>query len=257
MTRAALLTVPSRGLRPPRRRVRLLALLQARNEIACLPGFVANLAPQVDGIVALDDGSTDGSAEYLASAPQVLELLRVPADRPAWDEVENHRALLAAALRHEADWALCVDADERVERDFRSRAERVIQRGRLLGLSAYQVPLRELWDASDAYRVDGIWGRKLVARLFRVRADHVVDTRPLHGVKAPLQSRRLGARLPVADLELYHLRMIRADDRRVRRERYEALDPEARWQPGLGYAYLTDETGLRLRRVPEARRFLE
>ena len=26
-----------------------------------------------------------------------------------------------------------------------------------------------------------------------------------------------------------------------------------RWQPGIGYAYLTDETGLRRRRIPRRR----
>ena len=56
-------------------------------------------------------------------------------------------------------------------------------------------------------------------------------------------------RYPVADLEVYHLRMLEPADREARRRRYEALDPDAAFQPGLGYAYLTDEAGLRLRQV--------
>ena len=99
----------------------------------------------------------------------MLEVLRVPGDRPAWDEVGNYRRLVEAALRHGATWAVSIDADERVERDFRRRAERVIARGRWLGLSAYAVRLRELWDAPDQYRSDGVWGRKGPARLFRLR----------------------------------------------------------------------------------------
>jgi glycosyl transferase family 2 len=216
-----------------------------------LPGYLATVAPQVDGIVALDDGSVDGSRQFLASRPEVIELLEVPPDRPRWDEVGNHRRLLEAALRHRADWLLCVDADERLERAFRDRAERVIRRGRLLGYSAFAVRMRELWNSRYTYRSDGIWGGKTRLRLFRARADHQVDENPVHAMKAPLQ-----ARWALADLEMYHLRMIQAEDRWARRRRYEMLDPDCRWQPG-GYAYLTDENGLTLRPVPPGRGFAE
>jgi glycosyltransferase involved in cell wall biosynthesis len=250
-----LLFVPSAGL-ARRRRVRLLALLAVRDEMRFLPGFLGNVAPQVDGIVALDDGSRDGTGDYLAEHPAVLEVLRIAQDRPTWDEPGNHRALVAAGLRHGADWLIALDADERVERQFRPRAERVIRRGRLLGFSAYAVRLRELWGSRHTYRSDGRWPRKRPPRLFQARADHQFDPRPLHGAKAPLQARVLGT-FPVADLEVYHLRMIRRDDREARRDRYLALDPDERWQPRLGYAYLTDERGLRLRRVRPARDFEE
>jgi glycosyltransferase involved in cell wall biosynthesis len=243
--------IPSGGIGSPGRRVRLLALLACRNEMRYLPGYLATVARHADGIVALDDGSTDGSPEFLATRPEVVELLRVSPDRPRWDEVGNHRRLLAAALRHRADWLVCVDADERLERAFRDRAERVIRRGRLLGYTAFAVRLRELWGSSTTYRSDGPWGSRIRLRLFRARADHQLDETPLHGIKSPLQ-----ARWALADLELYHLRMIRAEDRWARRRRYELLDPACRWQPGA-YAYLTDESGLVVRPISPSRGFLE
>jgi hypothetical protein len=219
-----------------------------------LPGYVANVGAQVDGIVALDDGSVDGSAAFLESRDEVVELLRVPSERPVWDETGNHRKLIETALRHEADWVVCVDADERLERDFRRRAENVIRRGRLFGFEAYAVHLRELWDDPDHFRVDGLWGLKAMARLFRARADHEFDLQQLHGGKAPMQGKVRG-RYPLAELEIYHLRMVSADDRLARRRRYEQLDPEAKWQPGIGYAYLTDDTGLQRRPLRRGREF--
>lgn len=248
--------VPSWG--PPwtgSRRTRILALLAVRNGLRHLPGYLRNVAPQVDGIIALDDGSSDGSADLLARHDAVIEVIHRPADRPTWDEVGNHRALVAAALRHRAGWILCLDADERLEREFRTRAERVIARGGWLGYSAYAVHLRELWDAPDQYRSDGIWGRKRMARLFRARDDHEFDPSPIHGVKAPLQARHNG-RFPNADLTIYHLGMLHPDDRQNRRRRYEQADPDRRWQR-IGYEYLTDPAGLTLTRVNARRGFVD
>jgi glycosyltransferase involved in cell wall biosynthesis len=253
--KAALLQVPSLKLNPFERRdrqVRLLATTMVRDEREFLPGMLRSVGPQVDGIVALDDGSSDGTDQLLEQSPYVLEVMRNPSRRPSWDEPAGQRRLVAAALRHQADWIISVDADERLELDFRSRAERVIRRGRLVGLSAFVVYFRELWDSPDQYRVDGIWGKKRAARLFRALADHQFDDRPLHGAKAPIQGKVFGV-FPFADLVIYHLRMMRREDREARRNRYEQLDPEARWQPGIGYAYLTNARGIRLHRIPAAR----
>ncbi len=251
--RAAQIAMPSAGPSLAARRVRLLAVLPVRDEIDELPGCLESLAAHTDGVVALDDGSTDGSAEWLAARREVLELIRIPADRPRWDEPRNRRLLVEAACRHGAEWIIALDADERLELHFRERAERVIARGRRLRFDAYAVRIRELWDDSETYRADGVWGRKAGSRLFRARRDHDHDARELHGYKGPLQTlRRLGA-FPRADLEIHHRGMLRAADRLARRERYEGLDPEARWQPRHGYAYLTDESGLELRRLDPER----
>jgi hypothetical protein len=230
--------------------------MMVRDEIRFLPGMLRNVAPQVDGIIALDDGSSDGSDRLLAESPLVLDLLKNLPSRPGWDEPSNHRRLVEAALRHGADWIIAIDADERLEREFRARAERVIQRGSAIGLTAFGVHFRELWDSPRSFRVDGIWGRKTQPRFFRARADHQFDERPMHGAKAPLQGKVRGS-FPIADLIIYHMRMVQRQDREARRLRYERFDPQARCQPGIGYAYLTDETGLRLRSVPRRRGYEE
>jgi hypothetical protein len=231
--------------------VRLIALLSVRDEMDELAGLLENLGPHVDGIVALDDGSLDGSGAWLAARPEVLEVLHV--ERGPYDEPRNHRMLVTAGLRHGADWFLSIDADERVEHEFRGRAERVIRRGGPLGLKAYAVRLHDLWDAVDRIRVDGVWGSKSVARLFRALPGHVFDDARLHAHKAPLQARVAGRFAP-ADLIVYHRAMLTARGRAERRERYERLDPENRYQ-SIGYAYLTDETDLRRERLPAGREY--
>ena len=246
--------IPSWGILPSRRRTRLIAVLAARNEARFLPGWFESVLPEVDGVIALDDGSTDTTLELLEGRREVLEVVRVPASRPRWEEVGNHRLLVRGALEHGAEWILAVDADERLERGFRDRAERVMRRGAWLGFDAFALRLLELWGDRNTYRVDGPWGRKAVARLFRARQDHEFDTRPLHGLKAPVQAAWRG-RFPIADLRLYHLRMIQARDREARRQRYESMDPGELYQPGLGYAYLTDESTIRRKTVSARRGF--
>lgn len=239
-----------------RRRYRLLALLACRNEMRFLPGYFASAGPIVDGVVALDDGSTDGSADYLASRPEVISLQRLP-PRPdhQWDDAANHQRLVESAWEHGPDWLLGLDADERLERGFRRRVERVIAAGERRGIRAWRVHVRELWDHPLRYRADGVWGRKSSARLFAARRDHEFHRQRLHCHWAPLNS-RTGDDFVQADLLLYHLRMLREPDRVVRRQRYQSLDPDRREQ-ALGYDYLTDTAALRLRRVLPWRRYFD
>lgn len=241
--------------RAHRRRPRLFALLEFRDERRFLAGWLENVAPQVDGILALDDGSTDGSASLLEASPNLLELVRSSrAEGAGLDKSANRIALHAAAARHGADWLIAVDADERLERRFRARAHREIVRLEAAGLRAASVRICELWDRADRVRVDGRWGAKRHARLFAHREDAELDLRPMHAHWAPLDSRS-GGGFAEADLIVYHLQMVRREDREARRRRWEERDPHGEHQ-AIGYAHLTDETGLQLAPLPRGRGYL-
>jgi Glycosyl transferase family 2 len=244
-----------RAYRPRRRqRPRLLALVAYRDEERFLPGLLENLMPQVDGLIALDDGSCDGSTELLRDHPLVVEVLHVPPGAQAeLEDGKNHRALVEASWRHRPDWLLGIDADERVERDFRARAEEEIARAEHGGHPGLWVPFRELWGAPNRMRVDGIWGGKRKACLFRADRRHRFDDRRVHANWAPWPPAR--GDYPAADLRLYHLRMITPADRRARLERYHRIDPDRVWQP-IGYDYLLDEEGIELQELEPGRDYV-
>lgn len=233
---------------------RILALLAFRDEMRYLPDYFASVRPLVDGVVTLDDGSTDGSAEFVAAQPEVLALLRRPARADhAWDDSANHRRLVEASWAHAPDWLLGLDADERLEFGFRERAEAEIARARREGLGAFRVHVREIWDDPLTFRADGLWSGKTSARFFAARRDHEFHEQRFHCHWAPLNSRTNGD-FPQANLFLYHLRMLRAEDRAARQARYERLDPERAFQ-AIGYDYMTREDGLALERIAAGREY--
>lgn len=132
------------SVRARTREPRILALLAFHNEKRYRPDYFENVAPHVDGIVALDDGSVDGSAELVARQPGVVEILRNPPRTPHdWNEPRNQRMLIEAALRHRPDGRLANDADQRLERDFRRRAIKEIERAEREGHQAYSVRVFE------------------------------------------------------------------------------------------------------------------
>jgi glycosyltransferase involved in cell wall biosynthesis len=234
----------------------LIALLQARNEQRFLPGWLENVAPCVDGIIALDDGSSDATAEILRAHPKVVELLSNPPGRP-WDERGNQMALIQAGRRHGAGWFLCIDADERLERTFQGRVPTLLRQADADDIHIYSFQLRDLWDDRRHYRCDGPWGSAARYRMFRNDPSHRrFDPRPLHRVWFPFElAANLGTWGRHTELNLYHLRMIAAADRAARVARYEAVDPHGTYEPA-GYRHLTDDTGLQRAEVHPDRDFL-
>jgi hypothetical protein len=233
---AALKRLRGRGRRRGRR---ILALIAFRDEERFLPGFFDNVAPHVDGIVALDDQSLDSSAA-----------IAVPAGAHGDNEdAILRRMLIQAAWRHDADWLLGIDADERLEDGFRDRAEREIDRAEAAGFDAMWIPFKELWEP-ERVRVDGLWGEKRKACLFRSSRTHGFDTKRMHTHWASLPEPP--GSWPVADLRLYHLRMIEPADRVARYERYRRLDPDNAIQP-VGYDYMLDDSTLELADVEPGR----
>jgi len=140
---------------------------------------------------------------------------------------ERSSELKRLALEMEPDWIYWTAPDERLE-DRAADVLRALAERRRLG--RVTLHLRELWTPG-AWRADGVWGRKRRTRFFRPDGRHL--------------ARR------AVDLNIYHLKMIEPENR-AERQRVHTLantwDNRRR-----GFAYMTDERGLRLERIREGR----
>ncbi len=233
----------------------VFGLIQVRDEARYLPGFLHHLAPHVDGIVALDDCSSDATLDILRAEPKVLSILRERrAGPPHAHEVENRHRLMLEASRLGARWVLCGDADERFEARFLRRLHREAERGEARDQPLRFVRLVNLWNSPDHYRVDGRTGPRWTCRMFRLPS--TITRRPpsLHQPWFPPELD--GAKRGYVPAHLYHLKMIDREDREARFRKFATIDPDLQHQP-IGYGHLVDEEGLEVRPVLPFRHYVD
>lgn len=235
---------------------RIACVMQVRNEREYLPGCLGHLRGYVDCVIALDDGSTDDTHAILRSDPGFVDCIRnEPVSGHVWNERENRRRLIERARDLCFDWVLCCDADERFETAFLARLRMIASAFPLTDVPCVAVDLRELWNGPCQYRIDGVWGNKKRMRFFKVpdRIRYDLDQQ-LHGQWYPDHIRKYGRIVPEM-ANLYHLKTIRHEDRVRRRDFYQKLDPENRFQK-MGYAYLAEEGGgMQVELIPSGREY--
>ncbi|HEY7280556.1 MAG TPA: glycosyltransferase [Actinomycetota bacterium] len=219
---------------PAEDRPLLAVLLPVRDGERDLPGWFASVKGFADAVVALDDGSTDGTRRLLEAEPLVRVLLAhdVGADgRHTWDDGANRRALVAAAGELRPRWVLFLDADERIDADDASALREWLATGpdadRAYGFLVHRTT-EDLasWDRA------GLWAY----RLFAWRPGLELPPGRLHAVPAPVDIPP--DRYRRTTVRIQHLGGATDERRRARYRKYREADPGGRWQ--ADYAALLD-----------------
>jgi glycosyltransferase involved in cell wall biosynthesis len=212
----------------------IACLLPARNCEQDIPGYLDCAAAFADTVIALDDGSTDATAELLAASPLVEALLQNPRRETyaGWEDSQNRQRLLDAAREAGADWVLFLDADERIDPDDAAALRRFLEGAADPGC-AYGFRVFRMVGDEARYDRSELW----VYRLFSPAAGGRLPQQQLHLVPVPDSIPRRDWHKTT--IRIKHLASLTEDRRRARLRKYEQADPERRWQ--RDYANLVAE----------------
>jgi glycosyltransferase involved in cell wall biosynthesis len=167
---------------------KIIALIQVKNEIGHLPYVLQHLDKYCDGIILLDDSSTDGSYEAAISEKLLLKVQKESND--IFDDLGLRNITLELASFFNSEWLFFFDADERFDDRF-SDLYSIASRDDIDTICFFVV---HLWNDKNFYRRDvpekrdGILPR---LRMFRNFGSlKISSNRLLHFPATPFKQKR-------------------------------------------------------------------
>jgi hypothetical protein len=216
-----------------------LVLLPVRNAEHDLSGYFQSVGRFADGVLALDDGSTDATRQILAQEPLVKGILHNPPREgfAGWDDAANRNRLLSAAAEFAPEWVLSLDADERIDEWDGRVLSQFTQTDAIPGL-AYGF---RCYPTSD----DGMWRLPQpiwIYRLFHFSPGQRFPDQRFHFAPIPSQIPR-EAYLRTS-LRIQHQGGFDQARRAARYEKYRDVDPDRRFWPSYSALLATVEDEL-------------
>jgi len=217
-------------------KAKVIALVSVYNERRHLKDFLTNIANNCDGIIILDDGSTDDSYEVIEDEKV---LLKVRKSRNGFKDLDNRNLLLKLAFFFDADWLLFIDADERISPKHQTINELVENSSN----TTYSLNFVDLWDNDQYFRADinylnrqnqeGLYKRYRLFKNIGYCQIHLGNQRQLHFASVPYFN-------DCADsaVLIYHFGLLNFEDRCRKYNFYRSNDL---WHSKEYYNYLLDK----------------
>ncbi len=212
----------------------IIVLIQTKNESKNVPEVLTHLNNFCDGIILLDDGSTDDT--YEKSNDKKLLVKAKKLYKGYFDDLENRNQLLRIASFFKSEWFIFIDADERID----SRFCNIRKYANNNKNDVYGFFLVDLWDNTKMYRIDvpdkrenGIAIRK---RMFRNKGNMQISyNREIHFPPIPYN-----LKLGIAKILILHYGNFDSVIRERKFNLYTSQDNDGK-KIGHSYSYLKDK----------------
>lgn len=162
-----------------------LVFCQVYNGEEFIMEFLNNMAIYFDGIILLDDGSTDSTWEFAQHEKLFLKVRKV---RKGFFDLENRNILLDIASFFKTEWICFMDVDERFDSRYDDFSE-FENDPSIQGVSFTGV---YLWDNENKYKGDFPFSKEglfPVTRMFRHSGHSQINTeRKLHFMACPIRT---------------------------------------------------------------------
>ena len=221
---------------------KIICISQIYNELRKenLERFWEYLQPVVDGLVVYDDGSTDGSYEYLLD--KAIFILK-GGDNDFVNEINHKKVLLEKALELKPDFILWLDADEVLTANAAAEIQNLckhMDENEIDGMSFHEI---NLWRSNSWQRTDNSYNDGWFVRLWRVTPDlkFISQEAGLHQQQYPSSIKKVEKANKVAVIHYGF-----ASDRSLA---FKYLVYRAHGQSGWALERLLDEKTLQLKYV--------
>lgn len=212
---------------------KLLLLVPVRNESRLIAEFIDHMLKFCDGMIFLDDDSTDNTYEIIEGEKV---LLKVQKEHVFFNDLENRNILLDLASFFNAEWVLFMDVDERFDPRYCNLINLMNQNDN----DTYAFNFIHLWNNLKTYNC-GFPGSRMgvveTCRMFRYKGYmQIKSQKKLHFATIPYFTR-----LKYAKILVLHLGYL---DPNLRYQKYHFYQKEDNYRYQKSYDHLIDNTAV-------------